>query len=42
MTNFNNSRTFVFEVVGISEQGDNKLNYPIRKSGDTEILKDTF
>ena len=37
MSNFNNSRTFLFEVVGISEKGDSALSYPIRKSGTTLI-----
>jgi ferredoxin--NADP+ reductase len=37
MSNFNNSRIFVFEVVGMSQQGDSKLSYPLRKSGSTFI-----
>ena len=35
MSNISNSRIFIFEVVGICEQGSNNLNYPIRKSGTT-------
>ena len=37
MSNFNNSKTFIFEVVGISPQGDSQLSYPVRNSGSTFI-----
>jgi hypothetical protein len=30
-------RRFLFEVSGISQQGDQSLDYPIRKSGNTCI-----
>ncbi len=30
-------RRFLFEVSGISQQGENNLDYPIRKSGNTFV-----
>jgi hypothetical protein len=30
-------RRFLFEVTGIAQQGENNLDYPIRRSGNTKI-----
>jgi hypothetical protein len=30
-------RRFLFEVTGIAQQGENNLDYPIRRSGNTTI-----
>ncbi len=37
MSNSYNSRKYIFEIVGISNQGSNNLDYPIRRSGTTHL-----